>query len=114
MASGMTILCGTDFSQEGSNAMRVAALLAARMNEPLHLVHALAFGESDLVDADTRATLARNHRQRLEDQAAQVVKPGTQVFYHVGEGAPDELMLLLATELSASLVIVGALGHRRR
>ena len=109
----MTIVCGTDFSEEGTNALRIAAELAARANVPLHLVHALAFANSDLVDGDTRATLARNHRRRLEAQAAEMQRPGLQIFVHVGEGAPDELLLSLATELSASLVIVGALGQRK-
>lgn len=110
----MTILCGTDFSQEGGSALRVAAQLAARTNAPLHLVHAVALRESDLVDQGTRAELARNHRQRLVDQAEQLKQPGLQVFFHVAEGAPDELLLRFATELSASLIVVGALGHRRR
>jgi len=110
----MTILCGTDFSQEGSSALRLAAQLAARMNAPLHLVHAVALRESDLVDQGTRAELARNHRQRLVDQAEQLKQPGLQVFFHVAEGAPDELLLRFGSELSASLIVVGALGHRRK
>lgn len=110
----MTILCGTDFSPEGTNAMRVAFELAVRMNAPLHLVHAVALTEHDLVDQPTRAEIARGHRQRLESQADQLRKPGMQIFFHVVEGAPDEQLLHLATELSASLVVVGALGRRKR
>jgi nucleotide-binding universal stress UspA family protein len=110
----MTILCGTDFSSEGSNAMRVAFELAARMNAPLHLVHAVALTEHDLVNNATRAEIARGHRERLEIQAEQLRKPGMQIFFHVSEGPPDEVLLRLATELTASLVIVGALGHRKR
>lgn len=110
----MTIVCGTDFSEEGSTALRIAVELAARTNTPLHLVHALGFDNSDIVDGDTRAVVARNHRRRLETQAEQLKRPGMQIYFHVGEGAPDELLILIATELSASLVIVGALGQRKR
>lgn len=110
----MTILCGTDFSPEGDSAMRVAFELAARVNAPLHLVHAVALTEHDLVEKTTRAEIARGHRERLERQADELRKPGMQVFFHVVEGAPDEQLLLLATELSASLVVVGALGRRKR
>jgi nucleotide-binding universal stress UspA family protein len=110
----MTILCGTDFSPEATNALRIAAELAARMSLPLHLAHAVALTEDDLVDKATRAEIARGHRQRLEAQAEQLSKPGMQIYYHVSEGAPDEVLLQLAGEVSATLIVVGALGKRKR
>jgi nucleotide-binding universal stress UspA family protein len=110
----MTIVCGTDFSQEGSNALRVAAELASRMNRPLHVVHAVALSKDDLVDSDTRGSLANAQRQRIQDQLAQLQRPGMRASVHVDEGAPDELLLSVAHEVSASLIVVGALGKRRR
>lgn len=110
----MTILCGTDFSPEGHNALRVAAELAARMGVPLHLVHAVALSDHDHIDHATRAEIAQGHRKRLEAQAEPLRKPGAHVFYHVTEGAPDEVLLRHAVEVSASLVVVGALGRRVR
>lgn len=109
----MTILCGTDFSPEATSALRVAADLAARMNMPLHLVHAVALTEDDLVDKVTRAEIARGHRERLEGQAALLGKPGMQIYFHVSEGSPDEVLLQHAGEIHASLIVVGALGKRK-
>jgi len=110
----MTILCGTDFSPEATSALGVAAELAARMNMPLHLVHAVALTADDLVSDATRSEIARGHRERLEAQAAQLQKPGMQIYFHVTEGAPDEVLLMHAGTTSASLIVVGALGKRAR
>jgi nucleotide-binding universal stress UspA family protein len=110
----MTIVCGTDFSEEASNALRVATELAARMSQPLHIVHAVALTKDDLIDSDTRRSLANAQRQRLHDQMEQLQQPGMQVRVHVDEGAPDELLLRVASEVSASLLVVGALGKRKR
>lgn len=35
----MTIICGTDFSPPAASAARVAALIAAKVMEPLRLIH---------------------------------------------------------------------------
>jgi nucleotide-binding universal stress UspA family protein len=114
LRGGMTILCGTDFSPEATSALRIAADLAARMNLPLHVAHAVALTEDDMVDAATRAEIARGHQLRLESQAEQLRKPGMQIYVHVKEGAPDEVLLRLAGEVAATLIIVGALGKRKR
>lgn len=109
-----TILCGTDFSPEGTSALRVAFELAARMNAPLHLAHAVALAGYDWVDEATRAELANGHRRRLESQAEELRKPGQQVTFHVLEGPADDVLLKLAGQTSASLVVIGALGTRTR
>ena len=38
----MTIVCGTDFSENAEQAARAAASIARCLNEPLELVHVLA------------------------------------------------------------------------
>ena len=44
----MAILCGTDISDRTARAATAAAYLAVRMQEPLHLLHALDVAPGDL------------------------------------------------------------------
>jgi nucleotide-binding universal stress UspA family protein len=104
----MALVCGTDFSEEASSALRVSAQLAVRMRVPLHVVHALPPNQ----DSDGHRALASDQRQRVLDQVAQLEPPGLQVIVHVGDGAPDALLLSVAHEVSASLLVIGALGKR--
>ncbi len=108
----MAILCGTDFSESSAEAMDVAARLAARMNVPLHLVHALD------VPVEARSEqqpdpIVRFAQEHLEQRAERLRPSGASVQCHVEVGAPDEVLRELGEELSAKLIVVGALGRRK-
>src|SRR5688572_18586701 len=108
----MPILCGTDFSEASAEAMEVAARLAAKMKLPLHLVHALdvpaaARGEQP---QDPILTFAEEHLGR---RAERLRRAGARIECHVKVGPPDEELRSLAQEISAKLIVVGALGRRK-
>jgi nucleotide-binding universal stress UspA family protein len=108
----MTILCGTDFSEASAQALEVASLLAAKTKQPLHLVHALDVPSEARSEGDQDPILsfARTHLAR---RAEHLRRPGVHVECQVKVGAPDEVLRTVAGELSADLIVIGALGQRR-
>jgi len=108
----MTIVCGTDFSEAANEAVEVASRLALQTGQALHLVHALDVpveAKSDAPD-DPLLSFARTHLARRAEHLRHL---NPQVECHVKRGPPDEVLRDLASELSASLIVVGALGQRR-
>jgi nucleotide-binding universal stress UspA family protein len=108
----MSIICGTDFTDASAEALTVASCLAAKMQTPLHLVHAV----TPPLETDGEAAhheLLRIANSRLERQAAKLRPSGLHVECHSRSGVPDEVIRELARELSGKLIVVGALGQRR-
>jgi nucleotide-binding universal stress UspA family protein len=108
----MAIVCGTDFSEASNEAVEVASRLALKTGQALHLVHALDVpveARSNTPD-DPLLSFARTHLARRAEGVAHL---DTRVECHVKMGPPDEVLRELASELSASLIVVGALGQRR-
>ena len=108
----MAILCGTDFSEASNEAMEVASRLAAKLKVTLHLAHALDVPPEARSNApqDPILSFAEAHLAR---RAELLRRSGARVESHVRMGLPDELLHTLAGELSAQLIVVGALGQRR-
>lgn len=104
----MTIICGTDFSENAQHAVRVAAAFARAQKELLVLVHACddepAIGT---VDAWSKAA-----EGRLEDAARVLRAGGLEVETRVLVGTPDEELAKIGEALRAALIVVGFLGRR--
>lgn len=109
----MSILCGTDFSEMSARAASAAAHLAARLHEPLHLLHALDVTPEEL-SAEPRHPLLAWAETQLGPEAERLRRLGADVRVHVKAGPPDEALRDAAQELSVGLIIVAALGRRRR
>jgi nucleotide-binding universal stress UspA family protein len=109
----MAIVCGTDFSESANEAMEVASRLAAKMQRTLHLVHALDVPVEARSNAPQDDPILGFAEQHLARRAERLRRSGARVECHVRMGAPDEVLRTLASELSASLIVVGALGQRR-
>lgn len=111
---GSRVLCGTDFTNNAQQAVRVAAAIAKRLDEPLLLVHALDFPgyaeqeKSAGVFRDTQAS----RRKLLKEEAESVRKAGVVVETEVTLGPPDESLVELAKTDPARLVVVASLGKR--
>ena len=115
----MTILCGTDFTGASHEAARAAAAIAARIDEPLELVHVLdfplttwsgdgeehRFGRLFAPEAERRRTLLDNEAERLTEL-------GCEVRAMLLSGTPDDTLLARALEIGARLIVVAALGGR--
>jgi nucleotide-binding universal stress UspA family protein len=107
----MTIVCGTDFSEPAGRAVQAAAALAARMNEPLHLVHSLELHAGMQLD-EPRISAAAWAKRQLQNIAELARSRGPRVEVHLEEGSPDESLQEVAKRVSARLIVVAALGHR--
>jgi nucleotide-binding universal stress UspA family protein len=112
MSAFMPILCGTDFSATSAEAVTVASQLALKMRLPLHLVHAVDLSPDELYGAP-KSSLLSLAEAHLRQQTEGLRKSGADVELHIKAGPPDEVLRDLAHELSASLIVVGALGQRR-
>jgi len=102
----MTIICGTDFSENAVQAASAAAAIAERVAEPLKLVHVVAATMPE-VAVDSLRKLLVAHAEKLHEQFHVAVEP------ILSEGAADERLMQLAREHDASLLVVAALGTRK-
>ncbi len=108
----MSILVGTDFSDYAASALATAAHLAARIQQPLHLLHSVELSEEEVGDP-TRGAYVEALRLRLEHRATHLRAMGASVTVHVEQGSPDDALLAAATKLDAKLIVVAAIGKRR-
>lgn len=108
----MAVVCGTDFSEGASHAVRVAAALARAWGERLVLVHAVDLGALGWVAPRLREELAQAAEARLAEVAAPLVAQGLAVETAVRVGTPDEQVGAVARACEARLAVVGLLGHR--
>ena len=108
----MSLVCGTDFSEPSSDAVTVAARLAARLGQRLHLVHALELGP--VREDDGLASAAFSHAERrLAGLADRAGRYGAKITTHIKTGSPDEVLLTVAGEMDAKWIVVAALGQHR-
>lgn len=117
MTSFQSLLVATDFSVDGNNAVRRAALLAHEHGARLHILHVVKAAGCKLLrdwfsptlDLDLRTAQARGALQRVavEITGAYDVAPTIEVLV----GDPFET-LLRASE-HADLVVLGRLGRSR-
>jgi nucleotide-binding universal stress UspA family protein len=111
----MSVSCGTDFSAGTHDAVQVAAMLAARWNEPLQLVHAIDTPLSTDWDNDLRALARDAAARRLHAEAERVAERGPLTIEEsLAEGPADEVLVSTGAAGEASLVVLGALGRRAR
>jgi nucleotide-binding universal stress UspA family protein len=106
----MAIVCGTDFSEQAARAVAVAAFLAARSKQPLHIVYALDAAADDL--SDPRQTVKSWATGQLRFEADRHRAIAGSIHTHVITGLPDDALLEVASQVSAKLVIVGSAGRR--
>ncbi|MBN1206622.1 MAG: universal stress protein [Myxococcaceae bacterium] len=107
----MAIIFGTDFSEHATVAAFAAAALARRTGEPLHLAHVLEYGSAGGSDAILEA-MRREAQTRLEQQAQELRRREVEVKTHLLDGAPDEVLVELASHVHASLLVLSHHGQR--
>lgn len=109
----MTIVCGTDLSAPAREAALAAGHLSAARREPLQLVHVLELMSSDVQSPDPLTRLSEARERELESLAADVRREtGAEVGFEIERGFSDGVLVTRASELSASLIVVGARGAR--
>jgi nucleotide-binding universal stress UspA family protein len=105
------IICGTDSSENARQAANVAAALATRLSVPLVLVHATGLLIQGSTPEANDAVIA-SFRERLHEEAERLRGLGATVEETVSAGAPDEVLVQLARQRQARLLVVSSLGLR--
>ena len=106
----MSIICGTDFSKPGGDALEVAVALATlRGDREVVLVHALD-AEPGSVPADELAAL----RARLAAQAAAARGAGPSVRSELVQGPPDRAVVDVAQASAGDLIVIAAHSRAER
>jgi nucleotide-binding universal stress UspA family protein len=109
----MTIVCGTDFSDNAAQAARAAASIARCLNERLELVHVL----SDVATAGIPALgmFYAPLQELLAERAHKLAREFTiTVNPVVLEGPADERLVEFARSAQSRLIVVSSLGARKQ
>lgn len=112
-----SLLVAADFSADGNNAVRRAALLAHEHGARLHIVHvlkpagckALRDWFSPSIDIDLKAAQARAALRRVAVEIAGAYDVSASVEVVIG----DPLQRLMEASETADLVVLGQRGHSR-
>jgi nucleotide-binding universal stress UspA family protein len=110
MAAGVVL--GFDDSDGSRAALAVALEIARRLDEPLHVAFAAA--PPTMVGEE-----AREHRHALEEMGGALLEEavaaagaaGVQVEAHLAPERPVDLLLRLADEHDARMIVVGTYGE---
>lgn len=104
------VVVGVDGSANGQRAMHVAARQAARTDRPLVVVHAV--GLTEMIDGEH--VPSHDHRTEISREVvawcAALDGECSDVEALVLDGPPVDVLLRAATELDASLIVVGRRG----
>jgi nucleotide-binding universal stress UspA family protein len=108
----MTVLCGTDFSTPAADAATVAALLAAKLQERLTLVHVVEVAVAALAPGGPLHTMYAPLPEHLEREAERLRELKAEVSAQVVVGVPDEVLVRIAEAEQARLIVLASLGRR--
>lgn len=114
MSAIIPIIAATDFSSDANRAVLRAALIARQQGSELHLLHVTAplalYPGQDIGPADSAAIPAALGEQA--EATARVLRERYDIRVHVVQriGRAHSQIAEYATELNASLVVVGARG----
>lgn len=104
------VVVGVDGSANGQRAMHVAARQAARTQRPLVVVHAI--GLTGLIDGEHVSS--HEHRPEIAREVIEwcstLEGECHEVESLVLDGSPVDVLLRAATDLDASLIVVGRRG----
>lgn len=111
--AGASLVLGHNRYPTVDNALRVAADLAGRLRADLHGVHGVDLsdypGDPDAADWEQQARHALDV-QRARVEAALANSPASWT-YHAGHGDPVALIIDVAEETDALMIIVGSRGE---
>jgi nucleotide-binding universal stress UspA family protein/GNAT superfamily N-acetyltransferase len=115
---GAPVVVGTDGSQAAMAAVRAAGELACALGAPLHLVSAyrsLSWRHLHVDPGETPHGLGWAGRREADarvvlERAKAALGERAEVGQHVGHGEPSQVLLEVARELGAQLLVVGDSG----
>jgi len=105
------ILCGTDFSENATQAANAAAALAVRAGQPLLLVHVADEFGGHAGSKESLAAFLRPLRKHLRAEAARLRQAGAEVEVKLLDGSvPEKAIEELAGTQRPSLVVVSSVS----
>jgi nucleotide-binding universal stress UspA family protein len=111
----MAIVCGTDFSENATQAARAAGALARRLGLPLKLVHVIGERDAQVTAAINQDIILDALRQRIRDQAAEIAPAfDIEVEPMVVPGIVHEKLNEIARDAGARLIVVAPLGDKKQ
>jgi nucleotide-binding universal stress UspA family protein len=115
MEKNMTIVSGTDFSENATQAALAAASIAKRLSLPLKLVHIIDELGAELVIASDQGGICDTLRQRIRNQAIEIgTRFGIDVEPIVEPGFAHEKLIEIASAHHARLIVVSSLGDKKQ
>jgi len=109
----MTIVCGTDFSENAAQAARAAASIARCLNEPLELVHVIA--DTAAAGLPALGMFYAPLQELLAAQAERLTREFSITIHPIVlEGPADERLVDFARNAKARLIVVSSLGARKQ
>jgi nucleotide-binding universal stress UspA family protein len=111
-----TIAVGTDGSETASEAVKQAAEFARRFDAKLVLLSAFKDGPPppDADEANWSYSPASQVREILSRTEAEMNQQGIECAAAVDEGDPAEVLVRLAGECDADILVIGNRGMQRR
>jgi nucleotide-binding universal stress UspA family protein len=111
----MTIICGTDLSENAQEAARAAAAIAKRLAVPLKLVYVIDELGAELTVASEQNAIYDPVRKRVQEQANELHSWfGVDVETTVVVGVAHDTLVGIARATSARLVVVSSLGSKKQ
>jgi nucleotide-binding universal stress UspA family protein len=107
----MRVLLATDGSKDAALAARTAVDLTDKNGSELHLAHAWTNVPSPHFQGYIRKGLEEEGRRVLDEEARRIEAAGVDLAgVHLGEGRTQEVIVDLAEEIGADLIVVGSRG----
>ena len=113
-----TVAVGTDGSDTAAEALRMASEVARRFDAEIVLLSAFDESRSGNASRDREDQWSYSPASRLRELLARAEedlrKDGLKARTMVGEGDPAEVLVRLAEECDADVLVVGNKGMQRR
>jgi len=105
------IVCGTDFSAAGTEAVNIAAAMARRLETKLVLVHVDQLLGALVSNPLLLEAAILQRRGDLDDEAQRLRDLRTNVEEKFLSGSAFDELLKAATKVKGRLIVLGAVGH---
>ena len=108
------ILLATDGSEDADLAARAAVDLGQKTGAGLHVVHAWHTVPSAHFEGWINSSLEQGAREVLDEQTKKIKDSGVEISgSHLKKGSPARVIVELAAEIDADLIVIGSRGVGR-
>ena len=109
-----TVAIGVDGSQTAAKAVEMGVDMARRFDAKVVLLSALHDSTASSSERDWSSDRSARVKHELETTESRVRRGGLECITLVDEGDPADVLVRLAEECGADLLVVGSKGMQRR